>query len=113
MSSLIQKTVQEAIERRKVISVFFFGEGGPRLLEPFCLGMTDSGMPGLRAYQVGGFSNTFTSFGWKVFKLDLMVSAEVTDQGFSGVRDGGNADEVVFDEIICEVECSSTKGVRS
>ncbi|MBN1279826.1 MAG: WYL domain-containing protein [Chlorobium sp.] len=93
--------LKRAIAEKKVVSVFFHGEGGYRLIEPFLVGTTDTGIEALRAFQVGGFSNTFKTYGWKLFRVDCITSIDITDETFSPSRPDYNPDDPVIRTVIC------------
>ncbi len=95
--------LQEAITLKKVVSIFFHGDGGYRRLEPFCLGKTKDGIVTLLAFQVGGFSNTFTTYGWKLFRVECMMSIELTDEYFVSTRPGYNQSVPVIQHVFYQV----------
>lgn len=92
-----------AIKQKKIISAFFYGEGGFRLLEPFCFGTTAGGIEALRAFQTGGYSNTFTAYGWKLFRVDSMTSINLTPDNFSPNRPGYTPNDPIIKTIICQI----------
>ncbi len=93
--------LKKAIAEKRVISVFFHGEGGHRLLEPFLLGTTENGIEALRSFQIGGYSNTFNTYGWKIFRVDCIASIEITEAEFSPSRPDYTPDDPVIHNVIC------------
>ncbi|MBN1278913.1 MAG: hypothetical protein JW989_03915 [Chlorobiaceae bacterium] len=95
--------LERAIAQKRVVSVFFLGEGGFRKLEPFCIGKTEAGIEVFRAFQVGGFSNTFTTYGWKLFRIDRIISIELGDEHFDSARPGYKFMDPAIHHVICKV----------
>lgn len=90
-----------AIDSKKVIR--FLYDGGQRLAEPFCHGKGKQGQDFLRAYQVGGYSESGNSVGWKLFRVDQIRDITITLDSFSGVRPQYNPQDSAMREIYCAV----------
>jgi len=72
------KTMQliEAIHQKKIVE--FRYEGRTRVVEPHTVGVLTTGRPGLRAYQVGGYSESGTQPPWRLYQVDKMGGLVVT-----------------------------------
>lgn len=77
--------IVNAIRNQNLIQ--FNYDGGSRIVEPHCYGITTAGNEGLRAYQVDGYSSS-GKMGWKMFDLDKARSIRILDETFSGARPG-------------------------
>lgn len=93
--------VCEAI-RRRVLTTFFY-DGGPRMVEPYCHGMSSTGKGLVRAYQVEGFSRSGQPVGWKLFETMKMVDVHLTDDHFPGDRPDFNPDDPHMRVVHCRV----------
>jgi len=80
----------------------FYYDGGARIVEPHCYGITKSGNEALRAYQVGGYSSS-GSMGWKMFELSKSRNLKVLDENFSGPRQGYKKGDKNMRKIYCEL----------
>ena len=90
----------DAIRNMKLIE--FYYNGGNRIIEPHCHGVTTAGNQGLRAYQVEGFSES-GKMGWKMFDLANASNIQVLDETFSGPRDGYKKGDRGMSNIYCEL----------
>jgi len=72
-----------AITNKRLVQ--FHYDGGTRVVEPHCYGITTAGNEGLRAFQVSGHS-TSGKMGWKMFDLGKASSVKVLDTTFNGPR---------------------------
>lgn len=92
----------QAIQQRKVIRLNY--HWGFRLIEPHAYGSNDKGHELLRAYQVGGASDSGQPFGWKLFRLDEVHQLHVTEEDFSGPRTGyKRGDKALDKQIYCQL----------
>jgi len=80
MNSVLCKTILE----KKVIR--FYYDGGYRLAEPHCYGVSKDGNELLRAYQTGGYSESNNPMGWKLFRLDELSNLSTTEDSFTNSR---------------------------
>ncbi len=89
-----------AIRKKNLLE--FYYEGGIRVVEPHCYGITTAQNEGLRAYQIEGYSSS-GKMGWKMFDLskaeDISVSNNVFDSPRSGYRRGDKG----MSRIYCEL----------
>ena len=74
----------QAIKERRVVR--FYYDGGVRDVEPHCHGCSKDDNDLLRGYQVGGYSSSGDSIGWKMFRLDRMSGLVTTAATFHGPR---------------------------
>jgi len=75
-----------AIENYQILE--FYYDGGIRIVEPHCFGVTTKGNNGLRAFQIEGYSKSGETIGWKMFLLSDIISLVVSDQVFLEPRTG-------------------------
>lgn len=94
-------TLAEAIHQKKVVE--FRYEGRTRVVEPHTVGMMTSGAPGLRAYQVDGYSESRTQPSWRLYRVDKMSGLVVTNQTFAGPRPGYRQGDSDFARIEAEL----------
>lgn len=78
-------------KRKKIIE--FYYNGGLRIVEPFCYGVSSAGNEVLRAYQIGGYSESGNPIGWKLFKVCQMSNLHITDKHFTNIRTGYNPND--------------------
>jgi hypothetical protein len=98
----MREKICSAINSKRLIR--FDYDGGIRLVEPFCYGVHKSTHNEiLRGYQVGGYSKSGESFGWKIFRAVEISSLVITDDHFSGVRKGYNPNDSAMGIIYCLV----------
>jgi len=72
--------------RNKYLLEFYY-DGGSRIVEPHCYGLTTKGNEGLRAYQVDGYSSS-GEMGWKMFDMGKARSIKALNQSFNNPRSG-------------------------
>lgn len=94
-----KSAICEAIQSRKVLR--FYYDGGFRHVEPFCYGLGTSDNELLRAYQIGGASESNEFRGWKLFKVDEISSLSITDDTFEIRRQGYNPNDSAMQQIYC------------
>ncbi len=76
-----------AIQSQSLIE--FEYDGGLRIVEPYCHGISLKGNHVLRAYQVDGYSST-GKMGWKLYDISKVISILVRENNFSVVRSDYN-----------------------
>ena len=91
----------EAISSRKVIE--FNYNGGVRVVEPHCHGISRAGNEVLRGYQTDGYSESGNSVGWKMFEVSGMSIVQSTGDVFDQNRPGYNPDDKHMTSIHCHV----------
>jgi len=90
-----------AIATRSVIK--FRYDGAVRIVEPHCHGRSRAGNEVLRAYQVGGGSDSGESRGWKLFEISKMSVVEDTGESFPSNGPGYNTHDRAMVSIHCSV----------
>ena len=80
----------------------FYYNGGFRDVEPHCYGITTAGNPGLRAFQVSGFSES-GKLGWKMFDLSKASSIIILDDTFLEPRAGYKRNDKGMTKIFCQI----------
>jgi hypothetical protein len=87
-----------AIELNRVIK--FYYNGGIRLVEPFCCGVhKTTGSNVLRGYQIGGYSESGETEGWKLFQVSEISELVITDDTFSCSRANYNPNDKAMSTI--------------
>jgi predicted DNA-binding transcriptional regulator YafY len=92
--------IKKSISDKKKIE--FFYDGMHRIVEPYVLGNTSTGKQSLRAYQVGGASNSSIP-SWKMFSVMKMTGVAVIDETFLP-RSDYKPDDKGMVSIFCRVE---------
>jgi hypothetical protein len=62
----------EAIKARAVVN--FYYDGGMRIVEPHCHGISKDNNELLRGYQTEGYSQSGNPVGWKLFSVGKISS---------------------------------------
>jgi len=91
-------SIQQAIAGRFLLS--FSYDGYSRVVEPHCYGRNKKGDLALRAYQVGGGSESGEYIGWKIFKADEMRGVQLLQKQFAGARPGYKRNDTAFSTIL-------------
>ncbi len=81
----------------------FMYRGLPRIVEPYCHGISRAGNEVLRAYQVGGDSESGSPFGWKLYEVKQMSGLRTTGATFEPARPGYNPSDSHMTSIHCNV----------
>jgi len=98
----MRRDICTAIDSKKVLS--FYYNGGTRFVESFCYGIHRStGNEVLRGYQIGGYSESEESVGWKLFRVDEISKLTITGKDFKGVREHYNPNDRIMKKIICRI----------
>lgn len=82
----LKSIVRQAILEKRLIQ--FLYDGGPRTVEPHCLGITTAGNLAIRAFQVRGFSLSGGIPDWRMFELAKMSQLQILNTSFSNPRPG-------------------------
>jgi hypothetical protein len=90
-------TIAAAIQNRNLLT--FSYDGYPRTVEPHTYGADRKGHMALRAYQVGGGSESREYVGWKIFHVHEMSGVSVLPQTFLGPRPKYKRDDQAFTSI--------------
>jgi predicted DNA-binding transcriptional regulator YafY len=86
MQMKLTELINQAILSRSLVELYY--DGGTRLVEPHCLGITTAGNYALRAYQIRGYSKSGERMGWKLFDLSKASNVQVLAEKFEGPRHG-------------------------
>ena len=95
------ESVIDCIKNRKKCIIYYDGDEpggrGLRELEPVCLGTSKSGNKVLRAWDAEGASHTAYKGeqplpGWRLFRLDKILSLKPTGETFSEIKPNFNPD---------------------
>lgn len=92
--------IVNAVRNQNLIE--FYYEGGIRIVEPHCYGITTAGNEGLRAFQVDGYSSS-GKMGWKMFDLGKADDLEILDETFDTPRNGYKSGDKGMDRIFEEL----------
>lgn len=93
-------SIVDAIKNRKVIIIYYDGDEpggrGLRQIEPVCLGVSKAGNKVLRAWDSEGASHTGYKGeqplpGWRLFRLDKILSNKPTGEIYNRPRPGYNS----------------------
>lgn len=90
-----------AIEDRRIVQ--FEYDGHRRVVEPHCHGESTADHDVLRGFQVGGESESDDLPGWRLFDTAKMSDLSVTDEPFSGEREGYTPTDPDVVEVYCQV----------
>ncbi|MDE1892464.1 MAG: hypothetical protein KGI13_08235 [Betaproteobacteria bacterium] len=90
-----------AIESRKMIA--FIYEGHSRTVEPYCFGIDKKGNKAIRAFQVGGGSNSGSPQSWKLFLIADIRGLNITNTNFAENRMGYKRNDSAFDRIFSQI----------
>jgi predicted DNA-binding transcriptional regulator YafY len=92
-------SIIDAIKNRQVVVIYYDGDEpggrGIREIEPVCLGVSKSGNKVLRAWDSEGASHTGYKGeqplpGWRLFRLDKILSNKPTGEVYNTPRPGYN-----------------------
>ena len=97
----MQSTICRAIQERRLLE--FSYDGGPRVVEPHCHGVSTAGNDVLRAYQVGGVSSSGKPEGWRLFELGKMSGARQAEETFLGTRPDYDAADRAMSRVHCHL----------
>jgi hypothetical protein len=91
-----------AIQSKKIIK--FYYKGGTRFVEPFCYGIhRTTGNEVLRGYQIGGYSESGETQGWKLYRDEEISELVITDDAFSGSRPNYNPNDKAMRSVYCSI----------
>jgi hypothetical protein len=94
-------TICDAIRARRLLR--FVYEGYERVVEPHTYGVNTAGHEAIRAWLVGGWSESATEPGWRMFLIEKMRDVAALAEPFDGVRAGYNPDDAQFTVTHCRV----------
>lgn len=91
----------EAINNKRIIE--FYYDGGTRVVEPYCYGVSTKGNKVLRGYQIDGYSSSGGIPSWRLFKEDSMGGILITKKEFIAVRPEYNPNDKAMIQIFCNI----------
>jgi len=77
------RLVSQAIHEKRELS--FTYNGYHRLVLPYALGIDTKGHSVLKAYQIGGVSQSGALPGWRSFKIDRLEQLTLLEQTFDQI----------------------------
>jgi hypothetical protein len=101
METSMLTSVCDAISNRDVVE--FGYDGGIRVVEPHCHGLSTAGHESLRAYQIGGYSKSGRPEGWRLYDVAKIVGLRRTGARFAENRQGYNPNDVQMKSVHCHV----------
>ena len=78
-------------------------DGGPRLVQPHCYGLSTAGNPVLRAYQLSGTSKSGAPVDWKLFNVNKMSNIRISSQSFDKAHEGYKPNDSAMTIIYCQL----------
>lgn len=93
--------ITTAIRNRQLLS--FSYDGFVRTVEPHCYGIDNNRHEALRAYQVGGGSESGEYVGWKLFHVSEMRGVTVLQEHFANPRPKYKKGDSAFSTIYAEL----------
>lgn len=95
------KIICDAIVTRKTLYLYY--DGGYRLVEPYCHGVSTALNEVLCCYQVSGYSESNKPEDWKLFNVTKMENIRIDETPFRGNRLGYNPNDSRMIEIHCHI----------
>lgn len=95
----MNQTICRAISERRVVQ--FEYDGGTRVVEPHCHGVSKTGKEVLRGYQVAGYSDSGNPIGWKLFSVQRMSGVTILDTEFPEDRPDYNPHDSAMTQVHC------------
>uniref|UniRef100_UPI00404AC434 hypothetical protein n=2 Tax=Flavobacteriaceae TaxID=49546 RepID=UPI00404AC434 len=96
----MKELIIKAITERIVIQ--FEYEGFTRIVEPFALGIhKTTNNTVLRAYQIGGYSESKRTIPWRLYDISLIKSFQLTNQKAENNREYYNPKDKDMSFIFC------------
>jgi predicted DNA-binding transcriptional regulator YafY len=93
------ESIVDAIKKRQKVVIYYNGDepggNGLRTIEPVCFGYSKAGNPVLRAWDLEGASHRAYLGkkplpGWRMFRVDKIVSFRPTAERFNNPKPGYN-----------------------
>ncbi|MBV6645539.1 MAG: hypothetical protein KI790_08830 [Cyclobacteriaceae bacterium] len=97
----MKEDICRAISFKQVIA--FVYDDHPRVVEPYCLGMTNLNNTVLAAFQIQGSSRSGTIPNWRMFQLDRVKHLEVVPELRFEVRPDYNPHKNNIVDTFCAV----------
>ena len=93
--------IADAIRSQNVLTFNYHGH--PRVVEPHTYGIDQKGHNALRAYQIGGTSDSGRIPSFRIFHESEIVALSVSEQKFAGRRPGYVANDPLFATIYAQL----------
>lgn len=97
----MKRSICDAIRARAMVR--FSYDGGSRIVEPYCHGVSTTGSEVLRGYQTGGYSSSGNPVGWRLFEVAKLSGFRQTSQTFNRNRSGYNPHDEGMVSVHCHV----------
>jgi hypothetical protein len=97
----MNRQIYRAINSKFILR--FWYNGGTRTVEPFCYGVDAEGKEVLRGYQIRGYNEFGRSQEWRLFKVEKVMSLEVTNRHFTGERPRYSPEDPDMETIFCRI----------
>ncbi|HUL01176.1 MAG TPA: hypothetical protein VLX29_10005 [Nitrospirota bacterium] len=97
----MNSAICNAIRSRMVIR--FYYDGGIRVVEPHSHGISTDGHEVLRAYQIGGYSESGQHVGWKLISINKIYGIQPEGTTFVANRHGYEPNDNCMSTIHCAV----------
>ncbi len=98
--SNFERIIWEAIKKKRLLALDY--NGGIRIVEPHCLGITKADNIGLRAFQIEGYSES-GNLGWKMFNIGNVSGLRILKRVFNEPRPGYRKGDRGMSQIYCEL----------
>ncbi len=99
--SSINSLICALIKKRAIVQ--FYYDGGTRIVEPYCHGISSAGNKVLRGFQIGGHSASGEPIRWKLFEVAKMSDLQETGRRFTTLRPGYEPNDRGMTSVHCSV----------
>lgn len=97
----LNQAICDAIKDRSILK--FIYDGHFRVVEPYAYGLSLTGIEAIHCYQTEGTSDSGQVRAWKMMAVSEIKSLIVTEEHFSGERDGYTRGDKHMRTIFCEL----------
>ncbi|MBK6907473.1 MAG: hypothetical protein IPH08_10460 [Rhodocyclaceae bacterium] len=94
-------TICDAIKGKSLLSFIYHGH--PRIVQPHTYGIDEKGHKALRAYQIGGTSDSGRIPAWRIFHEADIKSLTISTERFSAPHHEYKRDDKFFATILCQL----------
>lgn len=91
----------DALAQRKCLELQY--DGYSRIVEVHAVGLTKSGNPIMRCWQVSGGSVSGERIGWKLFRLDEAIGGFITNEASQAPRIGYKPGDSAIAVVRCQI----------
>jgi hypothetical protein len=96
----MQKILEQAIKNQICMKIIY--NGGERIIEPHCLGISSTGKLSLRCWQRSGFSRKHEPTAWKFMTVNKIEYTQILEITFTPHKEYRRGDKMMK-EIICQI----------